>query len=207
MQLVLHMISKTFFTLRKVILRGGKMVQSKFDKKKFAIALKPINMTIIDYLQKNATATTKDLIEHTKDYAQASVYRAVKELLDADIIAIQKEKKVHSVMERYFTLNYDTSESLNDYTAQDRYHDIVNAVNIFMGTVTKEIHDYLAEWMQTKDAIRFGMGRELMHISDKNFEAFYRELDQLIKKYQAIAPTGDEKTLAFSASWVPIKKG
>lgn len=177
------------------------------DDKKFGIALKPINMVIINYLQQNQNATTKTLVEQAKGYGQASVYRAVNELLEANILVVEKEEKVHSVKERYVRLNDDVGADLDDHTKQDRYEDVVKAVNIWMGTVTKEIKDYLSEWSQTEDPIRFGMGRELLQVSDENLEAFYRELFTLIQKYQAIPTKGDEKIFAFSASWVPVKKG
>ena len=164
-------------------------------------------MAIINYLQKEHSVTTKDIVSHHREYSQASIYRAIKELLEAEIIVIEKEEKVHSVLERYFKLNYDISSDLNDDTDQTQYEDIFNATNIWMSTVLSEIHDYLNEWSQTKDPIRFGMGRELLHIGDEDLVAFYKELHTLIKKYQTIPSKGDEKIFAFSASWVPIKKG
>ena len=177
------------------------------DKSKFKVSLKPVNMAVIVYIQKNKIATTKEIIAHHQEYSQASIYRAIHELLDSNIISIAKEEKVHSVLERYFRLNYDVSSELNDYITQEQYDDIVNAVNIWMSTVTQEIHEYLQDWSQTTDAIRFGMGREMLHVRDEDFVAFYKEMQALIRKYQSIPPRGDEKTLAFSASWVPIKKG
>ncbi len=182
-------------------------MRKKLDKTKFGISLKPINMAIISYIQLHNTVTTKQIIEDNKEYAQASIYRAIKELLDVDIIAVEKQEKVHSVLERYFKLNYDVTASLDHDTDQEQYEDVVNAVNIWMSTITSEIYDYLNEWAQTNDAIRFGMGRELLHVSDENLMSFYRELHTLIKKYQNMPAKGDEKIYAFSASWVPIKKG
>lgn len=182
-------------------------MQARLDKKKFAITLKPINMAIIHYIQKHNIATTKQIIDYHKEYAQASIYRAIKELLDSDIIAIEKEEKVHSVVERYFKLNYHISSELNHDPSKDQHQDIVNAVNIWMGTVTSEIHDYLNEWVDTEDEIRLGLARELLCVSDENFVEFYKEFSCLIEKYQNLPTKSDDKVFALSASWVPIKKG
>lgn len=179
----------------------------KLDKKKFGLALKPINMAIINYIQKHEIASSKEIIHHLEEYSQASMYRAIKELLDADILVIEKEEKVHSVLERYFKLNYDINKNLNQDSNQEQYDDIVHAVNIWMSTVTSEIKDYLNEWVDTKNPIRLGMGRELLRVSDENFMAFSKELFELIQKYQEIPTKGAENIFSFSASWVPVKKG
>ena len=179
----------------------------KLDQKQFGLMLKPINMEIIHYIQKHDSATTKALIEHLKAFSQASIYRAIKELLDSELIAIEKEVKVHSVYERYYKLNYDVMATLHAQSTQAEYDDIVNTVSIWMSTVTHEIQDYLTHWSQTEEPIRVGMGRELLHVSDENLVAFYKELYALIQKYQALPTKGDEKVFAFSASWVPIMKG
>lgn len=178
----------------------------KLDQKQFGLSLKPINMEIIHYIQKHDSATTKALIEHLKAFSQASIYRAIKELLDSELIAIEKEVKVHSVLERYFKLNDDFMATFQTEPTQAQYDDIVNMVNIWMSTLTKEIQDYLTEWSQSDEDIRVGMARELLYVSDENLVAFFKELYALIQKYQALPTKGDEKNFAFSASWVPIKE-
>ena len=182
-------------------------MKNKLNKKKFSISLKPINMAIINYIQKNNIAASRDIIINLEEYPQASIYRAIKELLDTEVIVIEKEVKVHSVLERYFKLNYDINENLNHDTNQEQYEDVVHAVNIWMSTITSEIKDYLNEWVETKDLIRFGMGRDQLHVSDENFISFFKELQELIGKYQKIPTKGDEKIFSFSTSWVPVKKG
>lgn len=62
----------------------------KLDSKKFGISLKPINMAIINYLQKNEVATTQELIEQLQEFTQASIYRAMKEMFDSGIIAVER---------------------------------------------------------------------------------------------------------------------
>jgi predicted transcriptional regulator len=183
-----------------------KMIQ-KLDKKKFSVSLKAINMAIINYVKKNGIVSTKDIIINLDEFSQASIYRAIKELINAKVIVIEKEVKVHSVMERYFKLNYDINENLHHEPNHEQYEDIVHAVNIWMSTVTSEIKSYLNEWVDTKNLIRFGMGRDLLHVSDKNFILFFKELQGLIAKYQKIPTKGDERIFSFSTSWVPIKKG
>ena len=177
----------------------------KLDKKKFGISLKPINMAIVNYFQKNKVATTQEVIEQLKEFTQASIYRAMKEMFDSGIIAVEREEKVHSVMKPHFRLNYDLSSELTSEIKKDRYDDLVNGIKIWISTMNQEISDYLFEWSQTDQPIRMGMYRDLMHVSEDNLVAFVKDVYSLIEKYKTLPSTESKKIFAFSASWVPIK--
>jgi predicted transcriptional regulator len=176
----------------------------KLDKKKFGISLKPINMAIVNYFQKNKVATTQEVIEQLKEFTQASIYRAMKEMFDSGIIAVEREEKVHSVIKRHFRLNYDLSSELSSDIKNDRYDDLVNGIKIWISTMNQEISDYLSEWSQTDQPIRMGMYRDLMHVSEDNLVAFVKDVHSLMEKYKALPSTKSKKMFAFSASWVPI---
>lgn len=182
-------------------------LSKKLDDKKFKLSLKPINMMIIEYLEKHQMATSKAIIEHNQSFSQASIYRAIHELLEANIIAIEKEEKVHSVLERYFKLTYNVSEDIHDKLTQKDYDKLLAGVNIWMGTITQELQDYLNDWLQTDDPIRFGMGKEILHLTDDDLIAFYREFYQLLEKYKAYPKKENAKNFSISASWVPLVKG
>ncbi len=182
-------------------------MEKQLDKKKFRLSLKPINMMIIEYLEKHETATSKVIIEDNQTFSQASIYRAIHELLEANIIIIEKEEKVHSVLERYFKLNYNLSEELHDKLTQVDCDKLSVGVNVWMSTVTKEIQDYLNDWLKTDDPIRLGMGKEILHLTDDDLIAFYREFYKLIEKYKAYPKKENAKNFSIAASWVPLKKG
>ncbi|WP_199478525.1 helix-turn-helix domain-containing protein [Peribacillus saganii] len=73
-------------------------------KNKTKLVLHPVRMEIIQSLLNGKTRTVQQLSGHIKDVPQATLYRHLNKLLEADLIEILEEHRVQGTVEKVYGL-------------------------------------------------------------------------------------------------------
>lgn len=156
------------------------------DNNKADILLHPVRMKIVQALMSNSKygVTPLGMADMIKDVPQATLYRHIQKLSDADIIRVLKEEKVHSVTERYYVLNMEKAqidkEEWENYTASDK----LSYYSHYQLSLFGQYKNYLTQLennQNASDASSFTIAE--FKLDDKSFHDFQKELETLMVKY------------------------
>lgn len=149
------------------------------------ILLHPVRMKIIRTLMKNNKhgLTPLEMANILEDVSQATLYRHIHQLAEADIIRVLKEKKVRAVTEKYYVVNMEqatfTQEEWENYAIPEK----LNYYSYYQLSLYNLYENYLhkAEAEKKDDAATLSMVD--LNLDEPTFQAFQQELSDLMMKY------------------------
>lgn len=145
------------------------------------VVLHPVRLRIIQQLG-GRNRTTAQLREALPDIPQATLYRHVGALLDAEVIAVVDERRSRGAIERTLALGdrmaaIDHAELSAMSSAQLR-----SAFLTFLGDVTGDFDRFLgADSPQTRELV--GFARTLLYVSTKDLATIQAGLGELLAPY------------------------
>ncbi len=146
----------------------------------------PVRMKICRVLMRHQEQgmTPLEMVKILKDVPQATLYRHLQVLADAGALTVVKEKKVKSVLEKYYAMNMDNAQV--DPTEWDSLSssDKLSYVSYYQLSLLTQYEAYLekmASQRPVQDRSTFSMMEVPM--SDERFEHFQKELNALIHKF------------------------
>ncbi|GIN10321.1 MULTISPECIES: helix-turn-helix domain-containing protein [Shouchella] len=173
--------------------------------KKADLLLHPVRMRIIQQLLMEESQTILQLAEALGDVPQATLYRHMKLMLEAQLIEVVQINKIHGQEERVYAavkenLSISGSEA---YSASQEEH--MRYFSIFHANLLQQATTYLsktsAEHYETDG---FGYWNAPLHMSDEEFASFVSGINELLEQVAANKPTPERKTRLFASMMIPL---
>ncbi len=141
--------------------------------------------------------TTKQIQERLPDVAQATLYRAVSRLVDAEIIEVVERRKRGGAMERVYRAAV-TPEAL---TASATPEEFVASAHTLARSLSMNAarHAAAGEW----SPLSAGLLHENVHLTPKQFELLRRELAEFLGAMALAAPQDDTSEFSVTVAGIP----
>ncbi len=153
---------------------------------KAEILMHPVRMKITQALMRNKEdgLTPFEMLEVIQDVPQATLYRHIQVLLEADVIRILKEKKVRSVTEKHYTLNEEAARLNAEEWKNLNKEKKLSYISYYQLSLMTQYQNYLLNLEQNKSAEdRATFSLLELKLDDRQFENFQTELNKLMLKY------------------------
>lgn len=150
----------------------------------------PIRLRIVQYLQINETATTRQLADHMDDVPAPTIYRHVNTLLKQGILKIEEERKVRGTTER--TLAID-----EEGWASKMPEDFSDVAYLFLMSLYGNFREYSARGGCDPLADMLSLRTIILRLSDERFAQFFDDYRQLLEKYQKLEDGGKQRSISI----------
>lgn len=176
------------------------MKESKVD-----VILHPVRMQIIQNLI-NQQLTSQQLKELLPDIPQASLYRNIKKLVEAEVIQIVDEipirgtvEKVYSVNDKHLSIN---PEEMNNLSREEHMGFFIN----FMANLMGEFERYLSQ--EKIDLLADGVSfrQTPLYLTDAEFIEFIKDLSAAYAKVTPNKPEKGRKKRTVATIIIPDEK-
>ena len=157
----------------------------------------PTRTRIIQFLQMNGEATTKQISDALKDVPAPTIYRHVNYLLKEEVLVIKEERKIRGTIERLLVINTELWEKeTNKDIAATAYQFLMSIYGQFQRYGSKQEIDPIADKLCLRTC--------MMRLSDETFDRFLAEYRELIERYQKIEEDGRVRSVSIISS--PIEE-
>jgi len=149
------------------------------------ILLHPVRMKIVRALMGHSKEglTPLEMAKIIQDVSQATLYRHIQKLADANIIHVLKEEKVRAVTEKHYIVNMEeTSLNLEEWETYS-VDDKLTYYSYYQLSLYSQYQTYLnrIEKENTNDLSTLSVID--LKLDDPTFRKFQNELNDLMKKY------------------------
>lgn len=141
------------------------------------VMLNPIRMRIIQVAAANENISASDICEKMPDVPRTTIYRHIKILIDNSILTVVAENKIRGSLERILTLN--TAEITKHNSLENATQ---NAFAFLMQQYAK-FERYFSSEAPNPAIDRIFLNNTVLMLSDEEFDAFLKDLQQLLQKY------------------------
>lgn len=174
--------------------------------RKADLLLHPIRMRIIQKLMLGKPLTTAQLLEELGDVPQATLYRHINLLIEADMIEVVDTNKVKGTDERVFSVkkdNIEVSEKEVEATSQEdhlrhfsAYH--ANLLQLATAYITQNPPE---QYKENGFAYWFAP----MHLTDDEFQELIDSIHKYIERAINNEPSPQRTTRIFAGMFIPQK--
>ncbi|MDM5332453.1 helix-turn-helix domain-containing protein [Ureibacillus composti] len=176
-------------------------------RNKAEILMHPVRMKILQSLMqhKENGVTTFEMLESIQDVSQATLYRHIQILLDANIIKIVHERKVRAVTEKYYGLNEEEAHlDLEEWRNLSKEKKL-NYISYYQLVLMTQYQNYLTSIEKnpkSEDSSTFSLVD--LKLSEEQFSNFQNELNQLMIKYYKMSDdNADSPTKTVAINIIP----
>jgi DNA-binding transcriptional ArsR family regulator len=171
--------------------------------------LHPLRVRIVTALQ-DRQLTPRQLSAYLEDVPLTTLYRHINLLLEAGMLEVVAERRVHGTVERVFTVveaaTYLTEEERSQLTAED----ITGLVGALTGTVQEVFHRYVRYAPLPPPKRDFSFMVRSLHLSEERYQALRQYLLELMRMETSQVPQEGEqrRMIAFFSApdFEPQKK-
>ena len=150
----------------------------------------PVRLRIIQFIQVNGTATTKQLSANMNDVPEPTIYRHVNALLKEGVLMVKEEKKIRGTTER--TLAIDEKVWASKFS-----EDFADIAYQFLMSIYGNFREYSAKGGCDPAADMLSLRTAILRLSDERFAQFYADLRGLMEKYQGSEDGGRPRSISF----------
>ncbi|WP_100406206.1 helix-turn-helix domain-containing protein [Bacillus solitudinis] len=172
--------------------------------KKADVILHPVRMRIIQALMSYQKLTVQQLVEKLEDVPQATMYRHLRILTDAQAIKIVESNKVRGTIEKVYAVSREqviiTEKDITEMSSEDHLRYFM----MYQANLLKEFEKYVIKH-NSENFKQDGLGywQSTLHLSDKEFAAFSEELKALLEKAAEKKPTPERKERTMATIFIP----
>jgi len=164
------------------------------------VVMHPVRLRIIQQLG-SREVTTADLRSALPDVPQATLYRHVAALVDADILTVVEERRVRGAVERTFALGERMAHVDHDELRAMDAHELQRAFLTFLA--------HLGETFDRASAVGdpsfrdfLGFGQLQLHVTAEDLAVIQSGLGELLAPY--IGAAGDDRrTVTLATALIP----
>ena len=172
------------------------------SQNKIELILHPIRMRIITTIS-GREMTTGQLAKALPDVAQATLYRHVNTLTQADVLTVVDERPVRGTVEKLYAVNNTAMQNITEVDVTKLSKD--DHIRYFTTFLVTQIADF-SRYLQSQDEInpeQDGVGYHTvpLYMTDDELMNFGKQLQELLGNYQAEHP--DRKRRLFSFVIMP----
>lgn len=172
---------------------------------KVEVLMHPVRLKILQVLMRNKDTglTSLEMVKLIKDVPQATLYRHIQVMLDSGIIRVFKEKKVKSVVEKYYVLNELEAKLSAEEWKKASHEKKLDYISYYQLSLMTQYQSYLKKLEEQNTPENDGATFSLVELKlgEEQFSRFQNELNELMTKYyhsegeDAGAPV---RTIAFT---------
>ena len=171
--------------------------------RKADLILHPVRIRIMMALV-GQQMTAGDLAKALPDIAQATLYRHINALADAEILQVVAENQVRGTVEKVYTLAAQGGNLTPADLAEFSKDDHLRLFTTFMTSVLESFARYL-EHHESPDFAQDGVGyRQVpLHLTDEELVTLTQALNGAIQPYLAHEPDETRKRRIFTTILIP----
>ncbi|NMA60872.1 MAG: helix-turn-helix domain-containing protein [Firmicutes bacterium] len=165
--------------------------------------LHPVRMRIMQSLLGGKELTAQEISNRVSDVPQASLYRHLNRLLEAEVLEVVEENKVRGTMEKVYALSNQletmTAKEVKEASPQEHF-------GFFFGFLTNLLGDY-EEYLQGEniDLEQDGVSyRQLsVYLSDGELRKLLTEIRAIVAKVIENEPTTERRLRSITTIVIP----
>lgn len=169
------------------------------------VVMHPVRLRIIQQLGARQV-TTADLRGALPDVPQATLYRHVAALVDADILTIVEERRVRGAVERTFALGERMAHVDHDELRQMDALELQQAFLTFLAHLG-ETFDRASATVDAEFRDFLGFGEVPLHVTRDDLAAIQAGLGELLAPYLTNDGGPGRRTVAFATALIPSDRG
>ncbi|WP_185830662.1 helix-turn-helix domain-containing protein [Siminovitchia terrae] len=173
-------------------------------KGKADLLLHPVRMRIIQQLLLGKPLTIAQLVEILGDIPQATLYRHMNLLLEANLVEVIETKKVKGTEERMFSVKRDNLHIPESEVEKTSREDHIQHFSVYHGNLFQLATSYLAETSPEQyEKEGFSYAYIPLHLSDEEFQELTQTIQQALEKVVHNHPTSARTTRIFASMFIP----
>ncbi|MBO4568755.1 MAG: helix-turn-helix domain-containing protein [Candidatus Methanomethylophilaceae archaeon] len=157
----------------------------------------PVRTKIVQCLQFNKEATTKQIAAALTDVPAPTVYRHVSFLLKEGVLTVVSENKVRGTTERLLALN-------EDFWSPKTGADLDQAAFQFLASLYRGFHEYCSAGGRDPEADMLCLRTCVFRLTDERFGRFIEEYAELVERYREEDGEGSLRSVSFISA--PVKE-
>ena len=166
------------------------------------LLLHPVRMRVAIALSAREL-TTRQLSCLVPDVPQASLYRAIAQLHEAEIIEVSKEERRGGAMERTYRMAPHGAKVTPDTFTSGTEGELLGAVQLFADVIVSTAARHLAVAQDTWRDDHYGMVHESLWLTPDEREQLSRDLEATYAKYQDREPPAQARLWALMVAAIP----
>ncbi|MFD1705175.1 helix-turn-helix domain-containing protein [Siminovitchia sediminis] len=153
------------------------MKQSKAD-----FILHPVRMRIIQTLLSGKTLTARQISGNLSDVPQATLYRHLKKLLEANIVEVVQENPIRGAVEKVYALHDQaaviSAKDVEEWNAEDH----IDAFMKFISVILADFERYVSQESFNMQEDGAGYRQVSFYASDEEYDDFLEVLGKELGK-------------------------
>lgn len=175
-------------------------------KGKADLLLHPVRLRIVQQLFLSQSLTIAQLVEKLGDVPQATLYRHVNLLLEADLIEVVETKKVKGTEERKFSVKKDNIQIPDSEVNTTSQEDHIRYFSVFQSNLLQLATAYMANTSPEQyEQEGFSYAFVPLHLSDEEFKGLVQSIQKEIEKVIHNELTPERTTRIFANMFLPQK--
>ena len=169
--------------------------------------LHPVRMRIMQSLLGGKELTAQEISQRVSDVPQASLYRHLNKLLEAEVLEVVEENKVRGTIEKVYALSNQletvTAKEVKEASRQDHF-------SFFFSFLTNLLGDYEQYLQQEnidleKDGVSY---RQVsVFLSNEELRDLLTEIRTIVSRVMENEPTTERKARTISTIVIPKNAG
>ncbi|OAH54745.1 MULTISPECIES: helix-turn-helix domain-containing protein [Bacillaceae] len=169
---------------------------------KMKLILHPVRMKIIQSLVNGRKLTVQQLTERIKDVPQATLYRHMNTLLEAEFIEVVQENQIRGTVEKVFALKEQKPEAQEEFLNWSKEEHI----ELFFAFTTQLLglyENYLNKG--DVDLVKDGVGYRVanLHVTDEEYVELVQKIGALIQEASLNEPSSERKVKNLATIIIP----
>ncbi|RFU60982.1 helix-turn-helix domain-containing protein [Peribacillus glennii] len=173
------------------------MAQSKIK-----LILHPVRMKIIQSLVGGKELTVQQLVARIKDVPQATLYRHLGKLHEAEVIEVVQENHIRGTVEKVYALKEQSVSSQQEFLNLSR-EEHLELFLTFAAQLAGVYENYLNQ--EDIDLVRDGVSYRManLYLSDTEFMEMVQKIGKLIQDAALNEPAPDRKARNWATIIIP----
>lgn len=168
------------------------------------LMLHPVRLRIVHAMSDGRPRTTAELMERLPDVSKATMYRQVGVLADNEVLTVEREQRVHSVLERRYRLSQSSTVIAADLLATMTTDDHRRLFGVAMATLMAEFNAYLDRPDSDPVADRVSYLQATLWLSPEELSGFFDEVRAALRSRMDNAPSAERKPYLVSPVLFPV---
>jgi DNA-binding transcriptional ArsR family regulator len=169
---------------------------------KTKLILHPVRMKIIQSLINGKKLTVHAIAERNKDIPQATLYRQLNTLLEADIIQVVQENQIRGTVEKVYALKEPSIQSQEEFLNLSKEEHL----ELFLTFTTQLLGQYETYLNKREiDLVKDGAGYRVakLYLSDEEYIDLMKNIGLLIQQATLNEPTSERRAKNVATIVIP----
>ncbi|OKL35573.1 helix-turn-helix domain-containing protein [Domibacillus mangrovi] len=169
---------------------------------KMKLILHPVRMKIIQSLVNGRKLTVQQLTERIKDIPQATLYRHMNTLLEAEFIEVVQENQIRGTVEKVFALKEQKPETQEEFLNWSK-EEHIELFFMFTTQLLGLYENYLNKG--NVDLVKDGVGYRIanLHVTDEEYVELVQKMGALIGEASLNEPSSERKVKNLATIIIP----